>query len=254
MKTLLILSDGMRPDSIENHKLTKMLKKKSTYCMNAQTVYPSVTLPCHMSLFHSVVPERHGITTNIYMPPVRPIDGLFECLKHAGNKCAMLYNWEELRDLAKPGSLTRSEYYAGHIYGYEESNRYLCQTAKSWLKDGEIDFTFLYLGWVDGAGHKYGWNSEEYMYAVNQTCDMIADVMEALSDKYTIIVTADHGGHDRGHGSDLPEDMTIPVFFYGSPFTPAKEISGVNIIDIAPTIAHLHKATLPAEWEGSVIE
>ena len=39
---------------------------------------PSVTLPCHMSLFHSVDPDRHGITTNGYVPQVRPIKGMFD--------------------------------------------------------------------------------------------------------------------------------------------------------------------------------
>ena len=30
-----------------------------------------------------------------------------------------------------------------------------------------------------------------------------------------ILLTADHGGHGRGHGSDCPEDMTIPLVMNG---------------------------------------
>ena len=59
MKILLILSDGTRPDSLEGIEFIEKLKRESTYCMAAQTVMPSVTLPCHMSLFHSVDPSRH---------------------------------------------------------------------------------------------------------------------------------------------------------------------------------------------------
>ena len=59
MRTLLILVDGMRPDAIENLPRVKALLEKSAYTMNATTVMPSVTLPCHMSLFHSVEPGRH---------------------------------------------------------------------------------------------------------------------------------------------------------------------------------------------------
>ena len=81
MKILLILSDGTRPDSLEGIEFIEKLKRESTYCMAAQTVMPSVTLPCHMSLFHSVDPSRHGTTTNTYAPQVRPISGLFEQLK-----------------------------------------------------------------------------------------------------------------------------------------------------------------------------
>lgn len=55
MKVLMILVDGMRPDSIADIQLAQNL----TSTMAAKPVMPSVTLPCHMSLFHSVAPSRH---------------------------------------------------------------------------------------------------------------------------------------------------------------------------------------------------
>ncbi len=254
MKTLLILSDGMRPRDIEGHEFIEKLKAESTYCMRAQTVMPSVTLPCHMSLFHSVDPDRHGVTTNTYMPQVRPIDGLFEVLSQAGNKCAILYNWEQLKDLSRPGSLARSDFQSAGKYGGEQSDLYHCEHAKEWCKNGDIDFMFLYLGWVDGAGHGHGWGSDFYMDSINKTLNMAKDVIEALKDKYTIYLTADHGGHDRSHGHDIPEDMEIPLFCYGDPFEKGKELKGLNIKDIAPTIATLHGARIPEEWEGNIIK
>lgn len=253
MKVLLILSDGMRPDSFEGHPVIEALKKKSTYCMSAQTVEPSVTLPCHMSLFHSVDPSRHGTTTNTYAPQVRPISGLFEQLKQKEKRCAMFYNWEELRDLSRPDSLSHSEYCSGHVYGFEETNRQLCGKATQFLTENDVDFTFLYLGWVDEAGHAFGWMSEEYLHAVRETCNMVGSLIDTLGDEYTIILTADHGGHDRIHGTNLKEDMTIPMFFCGTPFAQNKQIDGVSIKDIAPTVASLLGAEPAKEWEGSVI-
>ena len=64
-------------------------------------------------------------------------------------------------------------------------------------------------------------------------------VIEKAGDEYTIIITADHGGHDRSHGTDMDEDMTIPMMFYGPSFTPGKELEGGSILDIAPTIAEI---------------
>lgn len=81
MKVLLVLADGMRPDAMKNIDEAKELMKKSAYTLDGKTVFPSITLPCHMSLFHSVDPMRHGTTTNIYTPQVRPINGLCEELK-----------------------------------------------------------------------------------------------------------------------------------------------------------------------------
>ena len=94
-KVILISIDGMRPDGLLQcgNPYVAELMKKASYALDAQTVFPSVTLPCHMSMFHSVPPERHGITTNLYMPPVRPINGLFEQLKYARKTGAMFYGF-----------------------------------------------------------------------------------------------------------------------------------------------------------------
>ena len=90
-KTLLILAEGMRPDGFLHcgHPLVETLLKQSSYTMQAQTVMPSVTLPCHMSLFHSVTPQRHNVLTNDYTPPVRPVDGLFEQINRFEGKTAI---------------------------------------------------------------------------------------------------------------------------------------------------------------------
>ena len=89
-KVFLALIDGMRPDALEtiNHPFYRKLLEISTYSMQMRTVMPSVTLPCHMSLFHSVATDRHGILTNTYVPQVRPINGLCEVLKSAGKRSA----------------------------------------------------------------------------------------------------------------------------------------------------------------------
>ena len=44
--------------------------------------------------------------------------------------------------------------------------------------------------------------------------------------------------------------MTIPMFFYGKQFVPGKELSGVSILDIAPTIADIVGVPPAKEWEG----
>lgn len=114
-KVLLILVDGMRPDMLTDIPEAQELMKRSSCCMTAQTVFPSVTLPCHMSLFHSVDPDRHGITDNIYTPQVRPIKGICEVLRQNRKRCAFFYTWEELRDLTRPDSLVLSNFISGHL-------------------------------------------------------------------------------------------------------------------------------------------
>ncbi len=253
-KTLLILIDGMRPDGLKvcGHPFIKELEAHSYYTYSAQTVMPSVTLPCHMSLFHSVHPDRHGILTNTYVPQVRPINGICEVLKAAQKKCAMFYNWEHLKDLARPGSLFYSNY-AGRPLTWDVTNGMLTENAAKTISTLEPDFTFLYLGWTDEAGHAHGWMGPEYIHSISCSLDCVESIVKTLPEDYLVVLTADHGGHERRHGEDIPEDMTIPVFFYNPAFS-STEISEAGIIDIAPTITGYMGVEPDPDWEGKRFE
>ena len=253
-KVILISIDGMRPDGIKmcgNEHLDEILNK-SSYTFNAKTVYPSITLPCHLSMFHSIPPERHGTLSNTYVVPVRPVNGLFEQLKMAGKKSAMYYGWEPLRNIGKPGSLIASEYI--NAYSFEHTDGMLTDRALNYIKLAKPDFVFLYMVETDEkGGHDSGWMSETYLDYINHAINNVKRVIDETSEEYTIIVTADHGGHDRIHGTDMPEDMTIPMFFCGDKFEKNKKLNEVSILDIAPTIAEIMSLDVPREWEGKSI-
>ena len=251
-KVILILVDGMRPDAFlsAGNPYAEQLLGESTPCLTTRSVMPSVTLPCHMSLFHSVPPQRHGITTNTYFPMARPLNGLFEQLHLAGAVNAMYYGWEPLRDISQPKSLTYAEY----LYARSEDDvdTQLTDSALARIAKSKPDFVFLYLVDTDEkGGHDNGWMSEEYLRRISVALDNVRRVVDACGEEYTIIVTADHGGHDRAHGTDMPEDMTIPMFFYGPDFEAGKELHGVHLLDLAPTIAKLLNVSASPEWEGT---
>ncbi|MBE5786284.1 MAG: hypothetical protein E7324_01955 [Clostridiales bacterium] len=250
-KVILISIDGMRPDGAMQcgHPFVKEMMEKGCFTLSAHTVFPSVTLPCHLSLFHSVPPERHGTRTNTYMPPVHSFNGLFEQLAAAGKQNAMYYGWEPLRDVARPGSLVAAEYI--HSYAFEHTDCILTDRALSHIRLCRPDFVFLYMVETDEkGGHDNGWMSDIYLDYIRCAIDNVRRVVEETEDEYTVIVTADHGGHDRGHGTDMKEDMTIPMFFMGKEFAPGKELNGVSILDLAPTIARVLGVPAVREWEG----
>jgi predicted AlkP superfamily pyrophosphatase or phosphodiesterase len=251
-KVILVSIDGMRPDGLLQcgNPYVQELMKLASYTLDARTVFPSVTLPCHMSLFHSIPPERHGITTNLYMPQVRPVKGLFEQVKSAKKKAAMFYGWEPLRDVARPGSL----FTAGYEWAYAEDNtdRILTGLALDTIEKHHPDFVFVYMVETDEkGGHDNGWMTDAYLKCIHDAIDNVKTLIEQAGDEYTVIVTADHGGHDRAHGTDMPEDMTIPMFFYGPDFEAGKELHGVKLLDLAPTIAKLMNVNASPEWEGT---
>lgn len=250
-KIVLILVDGMRADAVLScgSDYAPQLLSKSTYSLNVRTVMPSVTLPCHMSLFHSVDPDRHGIVTNTYTPQVRPIEGLAERLNRADKKCAFFFTWEELRDLSRPESLARSLLI--NLHKESESDAKITGEAISYIQAEAPDFVFLYLGETDECGHGKGWMGEEYMETVRKALACVRRVRTESNAEYDVILTADHGGHNRSHGTDAPEDMTIPLICCGPSFDQGKQLEGLSIKDIAPTIAELLGASPAPEWEGS---
>ena len=250
-KAILISIDGMRPDGFLNcgNPFAREMMERGSYTLTAKTVIPSVTLPCHTSMFHSVPPERHGISTNIYTPQVRPINGLCEQIAALKGRSAMFYGWEPLRDIARPGSLK----YAAYLNAMSEDNTdaSLTEMALSCIETRHPDFVFLYLVETDEkGGHPCGWMSEGYLACISKALDCVKKVMDRRYPEYSVIVTADHGGHNRSHGTEMPEDMTIPMFFFGEGFTPGKELSGVSILDIAPTVADVMGVPAADEWEG----
>jgi len=253
-KVLLLLADGMRPDIMLNcgNKFVNELLQESVYTLEGTTVMPSVTLPCHMSLFHSVPSDRHGIITNTYTPQVRPIKGLCEVLRESDKKCAFIYDWEELRDLSRPGSLTYSYFLRGYDYSFEKTMVMIVDKLQNCLQETLLDFIFLYIGLPDETGHKYGFTSDEYIKSVKLVWDNIKIIKDFLPEEYNFIITADHGGHGRSHGSDCIEDMTIPIIFNGNAFKniDIEKIKTGNIIDIAPTIADMFGIKPDSDWEG----
>lgn len=248
-RVMLILVDGMRPDALSACGSAAELLASSACALNARTVMPSVTLPCHMSLFHSVDPDRHGIVTNLYTPQVRPIDGLVERLDLAGKKCAFFYTWEELRDLTRPDHLACA--FMLNQHKAEGTDQAITTAAIDYINREAPDFVFLYLGETDEVGgHSKGWMSETYLGCVDNAISCVNRVRRDIPTDYDIILLADHGGHDRSHGSDRPEDMTIPMVFNGPSFAPGKTLDAPSIKDIAPTVAAMLD-TMPArEWEG----
>ena len=250
-KVILISVDGMRPDGLQQcgNPYLDELKKMASYTFDARTVIPSVTLPCHMSMFHSVTPERHGITTNTYMAQVRPINVLFEQIKMAGGKSTMYYGWEPLRDVARPGSLISAEYV--NAYAFDHTDGMLTDRALNFMKLDKPDFCFLYMVETDEkGGHDSGWMTDTYLDYISHAISNVKRVIEETNGEYTVIVTADHGGHGRSHGSEMPEDMTIPMIFFGPDFKPGEELHGVSILDLAPTIADIMGVNPAVEWEG----
>ena len=251
-KVILISIDGMRPDGLKacGNPFLKELEERCYYTYTGHSMFPSVTFPCHFSMAHSVTPQRHGILSNTYIPQVHTVKGIFEKVREAKKRAAMFYGWEPLRDIASPGSLRFSTFVAA--YEQESGDTLLTDKAIELIDERKPELVFLYMVETDEkGGHDNGWMSDAYLARISTAIDNTKRIFDKYGDEYSIIIMADHGGHDRCHGSDMPEDMTIPLFYYGKDFPKGKVIEEeTSLLDIAPTIAKLLELTPEEDWEG----
>jgi predicted AlkP superfamily pyrophosphatase or phosphodiesterase len=259
-KIILFILDGCRPDALRQAQTPHIdsLWQNGAYTWTARTIMPSVTLPAHTSMFKSVSPEKHGVgADNVFRPSAAVFPSFIDAAMRGGFSTAMFYSWEQLRDLNAPGSLSLS--YCRFPRDEVDKSGVVADTAAAYLVSNQPDVCVIYLDDVDLTGHESGWMSPEYMAAVERSDAAVGRVMNALKmsrlrDQYTILLLADHGGHGDGHGTDMPEDMTIPWILSGAGIKRDYEIqTPVSILDTAPTIVHLLGLSCPDVWEGRVV-
>ena len=244
MQLIFMMTDGLRPDAITEETTPNLIQfmARGSYTRKAQSVMPSITLPCHTSIFHSVPPSRHGIQENVWHSMARPVPGLIEQLRVADKRCGFVYNWEQLRDLNRPGNLHHS-FFSDTSYNLD-GDKIICDKAIEQIKLNELDFMFVYWGTVDTAGHASGWMSDEYLKQATLVDSMIGNVLAELPDDTTVIIQSDHGGHERSHGTDMPEDMNIPWMIAGRPFAQTMRFR-------VPFLYWIRLRLLSRSWEPS---
>jgi len=88
------------------------------------------------------------------------------------------------------------------------------------------NFVFFHYQDPDATGHGSGWSADPasaYAATLKSVDAQIGRILQAVNDsptlkgKTVIIVTADHGGHDKTHGDTKnPLDYTIPFYVWGA--------------------------------------
>ena len=255
-RVLLISADGLRPDAIQQVDTPNIdaLIARGAVSWTAKTVLPSVTLPAHASMLSGQTVGQHGVTWNDALEQQIYIQGttLHQLVHEAGGRSVLLVTKPKLLHLARPDT------YAELVIFLEGLDSETAARAAELIAQG-FDFMFVHLLGNDFFGHRSGWMSEAYLQNVQDTDLAVGRMVEALEgsgllDETVIILSADHGGHDRSHGSGLPEDMTIPWIIAGPGVKSGTVLSSpVSTMDTAPTAAFLLGLPIPGEWSGKVV-
>lgn len=258
---IIISIDGLRPDAISRyraHTLQRLLRE-GAFSLSAQTISPSRTLPSHTSMLTGLPPAEHGVTWNSDQTTTRGMveaTTVFEVAKGAGLQTAAFFSKSKFHHLQKPGTLDHTEAPSGLNFLMATET---IEATVRYLRHERPHLLFVHIAEPDYAGHTIGWMSFVYGWAVRRADGAVARLLEAAerafgSGNYTVLLTADHGGHGRTHGTDDPRDMTIPWIAWGRGVR-AGEITArpLQTMDTAATALWLLGIERPEYWIGEPI-
>lgn len=257
---VVVSIDGLRPDAIGKygaHTLQR-LRSEGAYDSLAQTILPSKTLPSHVSMLTGLQPERHGVNWNEDRTGdvgTVKVATVFEIAKQHGFTTAAFFSKPKFRHLQKAGTLDYTQAPKGLETWMATKT---VPDAIAYLKARRPNLLFVHIAEPDFAGHTIGWMSFGYGWAVRRADGAVSKLVQAADaaygkGKYTLIVTADHGGHGREHGTEDPRDTTIPWLAWGQGVSDILLPATVNTTDTAATILWLLGLRAPADWTGSAV-
>ena len=220
------------------------------YSLEAQTIYPSSTLPAHASMFTGVCPDKHGLEWNDYLSNNGYANGpsLFDIAHEAGLRTVMIVGKEKLQQITRPESVDQFLF-------INDRDSVVVEAAKPIIAEG-FGLMLIHLPLVDILGHEYGWLSPNYLvgtFRADEAIGMILSTLDevGLREGTLIIVTADHGGDvEFKHGGKNPASMTIPWILSEASLEPGAIQRPISVVDTASTAAFALNLPIPAIWDG----
>lgn len=262
---ILIGFDGFGAYSVPkaNMPILKMMMENGTYSLTCRSVLPSSSAANWASMLMASPPELHGYTewgsqtpelSSRVIGPGNIFPGVFGILEQQKPhlKTAVVYNWDGIGYLFEKNMVDS-------VYNAAMDSK-VAYRGSQWIKSMKPDFIFLHFDEPDGAGHAKGHATPEYYKQLELNDSRLGALLQAVKDagiekETLIILTADHGGIDKGHGGKTMAEMQIPLVFYGAGVKKQPELQqSIMIYDIGATIAWLFGLEFPQVWTGRPVK
>lgn len=255
----ILLVDGLRLDASRRMETLNALRVQGAD-IEARVGTPSFSRPGRATVAVGAFPSVHGVTTNRQKREI-PLDNIFRRVGGMGGNCRVAGSkiWSSLfgKDIERCGAYRPGEAKEGpgafvrqvpDVRASQETGIAFILQEPAMLRIADVIST-------DFAAHEYGGTSPEYRAEVQRTDTALAELVKRLDlTNETLIVTADHGHRDAGgHGGEEAEVLAIPIVMVGAGIKPGATARATQA-DIAPTVAALLGAALPAATSGRPIE
>lgn len=205
--TVLVISiDALHPDAMEKGTTPVLggLMKQGAFTLKGMSVDPPKTLIAHMAMFTGLEPSANGKTDNDWKPgePQVPKPTIFNTAKRLGYRTAFFYSKPKLAYLVN-GAV--DEHGLAPDDGVDRARAFISKRGGT--------FVVLHLSGLEYDGMEYGWLSKEYLETFAEIDRALAPLFEDVQKRgrYVLVVTSDHAGHGKLHGTDHPDDYRLPL-------------------------------------------
>ncbi len=254
-RLVLVLLDGLREDTSLRPEVMPFLNELRALggwaTMHSRP--PSVSSPGFSILVTGAWQDLNG------GPVMNPLsdefpaitqETIFAAVHGAGLRTGISgYSWLKL---IPPGAVDAGFNYAGED---ESADRQVLDAALPWLDSQDYQFVLIHIDQIDDAGHNEGGPLDpRWDAAASRSDEMLREIVSHLDlGLDTIMVVSDHGHIDRGgHGGPEPAALTEPFVMAGAGVRPG-QYPDMQMADIAPTIAAMFGANIPAASQGHVL-
>jgi predicted AlkP superfamily pyrophosphatase or phosphodiesterase len=251
---VIVSIDGGKPASIQKAQMPVLSKVASegAFTWKAETIFPSLTLPSHTSMITGVEPSVHRFLWNDWREEkgLITIPTIFTLAKNDGLKTALFATKQKFKHFNTPKILDKFTY-------FDRSAKQIASEVVLYFKAENPNLTFVHFQDADKAGHKFGWESSEQIQSLEEidtALGEIVSVIKASKRACTLIITADHGGSAKGHGSNSPDDTNIPWIAWGYKIQKTELQSSIKTTDTAATTLYLLGVSRPSSWSGRLVK
>lgn len=283
-KTVFIIADGIPADVIERVHTPAIdeIASRGGYTraymggeINGVTQTPTVSAVCYNSLITATWANKHNVWGNDISNPNYNYWNIFRIAENQKKdvKTAVFSSWEDNRtkligekkpeagginiDYVLDGlELDTRKYpakdHSMHIFEIDEK---ISTDAAECIKKESPDVMWVYLWFMDCAGHEFG-DSPFFEKYTALTDKQIARIWEAVKyreqnfdEEWMIVVTTDHGRSakdGKGHGGQSERERTtwISTNIKPNPYFTSQQ---PGIVDIVPSITRFMKFDVPKE-------
>lgn len=240
----------------------KSLAADGAYTTKKRSVLPSSSAVNWAAMFMGAPTEIHGYTTWGSRSPEIPerfefknniYPTMFQLArdKYPDAEIGCIYDWDGIKYLVDTLSLSH------HAKTPDIEMLSMAKMASDYIKESKPMLAAFIFDQPDHVGHTIGWATPEYEEVLKNEDACVKQIVDAIKeagiyDESVIIVTADHGGINTGHGSISLNEMETPFVICGPGIKKGVCFDDYSMMqyDVASTVLKLLDVEQPQIYVG----